>query len=402
MRNAIAVMNTKGGVGKSTLVLALAETLAAEHKKNVLIIDSDAQASISAMLMTAANLHKLQSGGLTIVDLLVTTVLNRNPLDWSKFVVGGVSDVDDARSIYLIPSDMQLTLLEREVSKESMHSELRRVIATLLTAIRDVFDVVLIDCPPGLSVLTESWLREADFHISPTKADYVSVSGLEVFRRFKGLNPEMGFAENLGVVVNMKDAASQHDAEYDTWLRQKPENRCFTQSIPRSSALQHAVQFNQNERSYFAKYPGDAGAAVRALTEELLARMAAAPAVVREKPSAPTPPPVVPSRSAQAAMPAEIYQSAPPQQAAPPRTPPPVPPVVPAPGCPRHDVAGSAAAHRRPLCATTFADSRRPCGRKQCRAVPENLALIARPIPPRKTTGRPLAFSDEAETGSAK
>ncbi len=60
---------------------------------------------------------------------------------------------------------------------------------------RTVFDLVIIDCPPGLSVLTESWLREADFHISPTKADYVSVCGLEVFRRFKALNPEMGFAE---------------------------------------------------------------------------------------------------------------------------------------------------------------------------------------------------------------
>ena len=70
MRNTIAVMNTKGGVGKSTLVLALAETLSALHGKTVLIIDSDAQASVSAMLMTAANLHKLQSNGLTIVDLL--------------------------------------------------------------------------------------------------------------------------------------------------------------------------------------------------------------------------------------------------------------------------------------------------------------------------------------------
>ena len=79
------------------------------------------------------------------------------------------------------------------------------VIGELLAGVRKVFDVVLIDCPPGLSVLTESWLREADFHISPTKADYVSVCGLEVFRRFKGLNPEMGFAENLGVIVNMKE-----------------------------------------------------------------------------------------------------------------------------------------------------------------------------------------------------
>ena len=49
MRNTITVMNAKGGVGKSTLVLALAETLSAFHGKRILVIDSDAQASISHM-----------------------------------------------------------------------------------------------------------------------------------------------------------------------------------------------------------------------------------------------------------------------------------------------------------------------------------------------------------------
>ena len=70
-RNTIAVMNTKGGVGKSTLVLALAETLSCYHGKNVLVIDSDAQASVSSMLTSVAHLHRLQSEGLTIVDHLV-------------------------------------------------------------------------------------------------------------------------------------------------------------------------------------------------------------------------------------------------------------------------------------------------------------------------------------------
>src|SRR5499426_3384059 len=145
MRNAIAVMNTKGGVGKSTLVLALAETLSAHYGKNVLIIDSDAQTSISAMLLTPANLHRLQSEGLTIVDLLVASVLNSMAVDWPRFVVGGVSDVDEARSVYLVPSDMQLTLFEREVSKESLHGKLRSSIGALLTHVRGVFDIVLID-----------------------------------------------------------------------------------------------------------------------------------------------------------------------------------------------------------------------------------------------------------------
>src|SRR5262245_43743575 len=110
MRNTIAVMNTKGGVGKSTLTLAMAEALSAEFGKRVMIIDSDAQASVSSMLLTASNLHSLQSEGLTIVDLLVASVLNNEPTDWSRFAVGGVSDVEEARTLFLIPSNMQLTL----------------------------------------------------------------------------------------------------------------------------------------------------------------------------------------------------------------------------------------------------------------------------------------------------
>lgn len=273
MHNTVAVMNAKGGVGKSTLVLALAETLAAYHGKNVLVLDSDAQASVSSMLMTVSNLYALQNDGLTLVDYLVTRVLQNQDADWTKFVVRNVSDVDDAKTVFLIPSDMQLTLFEREVSKESLHGRLRIVIRELLTAVRPLFDVILIDCPPGLSVLTESWLREADFHISPTKADYVSVCGLEVFRRFKALNPEMGFASNLGVIINMRDAASQTEGEYHAWLGDNRENNCFEQAIPRAAALQDAARFQTHERSFLAKYPGQVGDAMRRLAAEMLTRL---------------------------------------------------------------------------------------------------------------------------------
>lgn len=274
MLNAIAVMNTKGGVGKSTLVLALAETLSAFHGKNVLVIDGDAQSSVSSMLMTVANLHKLQSEGLTMVDYLVANVLNKRATEWTRFVVRNVSDVDDARTVYLLPSDMQLTLFEREVSKQNLHGRMRQAIAQLLAESRKLFDIILIDCPPGLSVLTESWLREADFHISPTKADYVSICGLEVFRRFKALNPEMGFARNLGVIVNMKDSNSPADEDYHAWLRSNPDNRCFVQAVPRLNAMQDAARFQTSERSYSAKYPGAVGHAMKALAAEVVQRMA--------------------------------------------------------------------------------------------------------------------------------
>jgi chromosome partitioning protein len=280
-RTTIAVMNTKGGVGKSTLVLAIAETLTAIFNKTVLVIDSDSQASVSAMLMTSTRLHKLQSEATTIVDLLANTVLQKQPLDWPRYVVGGSSDIDDASGLYLIPSDMQLTLFEREVSKEALHGGLRQSIQALLAGVRSAFDIVLIDCPPGLSVLTEAWLREADFHISPTKPDYISVCGLEVFRRFKSLNPEMGFAENLGVVVNLMDPAGAQDRDYDAWLRERADNRCFTQPIHRSIALQHITQFSPEGRSWLGKYPGSVGAAVKAVSLEVLQRVEAANAATR-------------------------------------------------------------------------------------------------------------------------
>lgn len=286
MLNAIAVMNTKGGVGKSTLVLALAETLSAFHRKNVLVIDGDAQSSVSSMLMTIANLHKLQSEGLTMVDFLVANVLTNDPTEWTRFVVRNVSDVDDARTVYLLPSDMQLTLFEREVSKQNLHGRMRVAIGQMLTEARKLFDVILIDCPPGLSVLTESWLREADFHISPTKADYVSICGLEVFRRFKALNPEMGFARNMGVIVNMKDQNSAADEDYHAWLRNDAENRCFVQAVPRLNAMQDAARFQTSERSYTAKYPGMVGQAMRALAAEVVQRMAEA-----QTAAPPAPPP---------------------------------------------------------------------------------------------------------------
>lgn len=278
MRNTIAVMNTKGGVGKSTTVLALAETLSALHGKNVLVIDSDAQASVSAMLMATTSLRKLQGEGRTLVDFLVSTVLRDTQAEWTDYVVGGVSDIDDAKSLYVMPSDMQLTLLEREVSKEALHARLRATIGGLLSRARIVFDIVLIDCPPGLSVLTECWLREADFHLSPTKPDYISVCGLDVFARFKQLNPEMGFAENLGVLVNMKDRQSSEDDEYHRWLASNPENRCFTQILPRVNALQQAARFQSDERSFGAKYPGEIGVAIRGLSTEIIARLEAATA----------------------------------------------------------------------------------------------------------------------------
>lgn len=274
MRNTITVMNAKGGVGKSTLVLALAETLSNDHGRKVLVIDSDAQASISHMLLPQEALEAAQTSGRTIVDYLVGAVLKPSPVKWQDFVITGASDVDDARSIHLLPSDTQLTLFEREVSKGEHERDLRKIIGALLVEARAAYDIVLIDSAPGLSVLTECWLREADFYVSPTRPDYISSRGLKFLREFRQRDPQMGFAESLGVIINMKDPHAPEDAQYEQWLRQDAELKCFRQAILRVTPLQAAAYHSSSARSYWAKYPGQTGDQLRQLTDEFLRRVA--------------------------------------------------------------------------------------------------------------------------------
>ena len=77
-------------------------------------------------------------------------------------------------------------------------------------------------------MLTECWLREADFYMSPTRPDEISIRGLGFLREFRERNPEMGFANQLGVIINMKDILSPRDEEVDRWLRRDPEHHAST------------------------------------------------------------------------------------------------------------------------------------------------------------------------------
>lgn len=279
MGQTVAVMNAKGGVGKSTVVMALAETLSTFHKKNVLIIDSDSQTSMSIMVMHMSRWEELEKAKRTLVDYLAAITLAGGRDDWRTFVAPRVSDVDEAETIYLIPSHMELSLFEREVSERGMQQQLALAVRELLQETKRYFDVIFVDCPPGISILTETWLRECDFYMPPTKADYLSVRGLAIIERYRDLAPGRRFAHNLGVVINQKDGRIRAEEEWHQWLLAEPKNMCFRNAIPRRAYIQRAADFDAAMRTYAAKYPGDAGEAIRALAIEVLERLDNATAV---------------------------------------------------------------------------------------------------------------------------
>jgi chromosome partitioning protein len=211
-----------------------------------------------------------------MVDFFIASVLKNERAAWTSFLCAGVSDVDDARSIDLLPGGGHLTLFEREISKSGLEAKLRQCVRAFLADARKGYDFVLIDSAPGLSILTECWLREVDFYLAPTKPDYISTHGLQFLGQFSQRDTEMGFAECLGVIICMKDHMAFEDTQFERWLRHNSKHPCFDQVIPRATSLQTAPHFCPRPRSYWAKYPGETGKALRQLAAELLARNAAA------------------------------------------------------------------------------------------------------------------------------
>ncbi|KAB2849254.1 MAG: ParA family protein [Hyphomicrobiaceae bacterium] len=274
MGPSIAVMNAKGGVGKSTVVMSLAETLSVYHRKNVLVIDSDSQTSISVMLMHMSRWEELERAKRTLVDYLAEMVLGEGKADWKDFVATRVSDVEDAEGIYLIPSHMELSLFEREISGRQLYDRLAMAARALLDDASRYFDLIFIDCPPGISILTETWLRQCDFFLPPTKADYLSNRGLSIIHRYRDLARGGRFADNLGILINQKDGRVKSEEEWHQRMLADPESRCFTSCIPRRAYIQRAADFDATMRTYMSKYPGDAGDAMRNVAAELIERIA--------------------------------------------------------------------------------------------------------------------------------
>lgn len=273
----IVIMNAKGGVGKSTLTMAIAETLAEHHGKSTLIIDSDGQMSVSLMMAPGRTLADRAESNLSIVNYFIKKVLeDQEDVDWPQYVCRDVSDVEEIGGIFLIQGDMDLPLLEREVAASNKFAEMRAAARYLLDAAGEYVDVVLVDCAPGISVMTETWLRECDQHLIPVKPDFLAISGLEYLRRFRSRNPEMGFAKPLGVVLNMMEPTSPADRAMAEHLREDETLHCFDASIPMAGIIQRASLYSAEPRSYLAKYAGDPGLAIRAVTQEIVNRLATA------------------------------------------------------------------------------------------------------------------------------
>ncbi|MBT6254185.1 ParA family protein [Candidatus Uhrbacteria bacterium] len=252
MAQIFAIVNQKGGVGKTTTTLNLGAYLANAGKR-VLIVDLDPQGNASSGI--GINHREVEHG---LYEALV-----------------GHSTVDQAlhetnhEGLHIIPTNQSLAGASVELVG---HDNREFVLHKVLEPLKEKYDFILVDCPPSLGLLTLNGLVASDQVVIPIQAEYYALEGLgqllntiELVR--DNLKPELNV---FGAVITMYDQRTKLSKDVLTELYKHFPNKIFRSVIPRSVRLAEAPSFGQTILGYDPK--SKAARAYERLTNEFLLR----------------------------------------------------------------------------------------------------------------------------------
>lgn len=253
MATVISTINLKGGVGKSTSTVAIGEFLSEAFRKRVLIIDIDPQTNATTMLIGEKKWEELNKQGYTLATLFKDALEETTNFDISKTLQKGVSNVNDVRTLDLIPSSLDLIdVQDRLASMPSGRFYTNNPTEVLRRAVKpiiDEYDYVLIDCPPNLGLITLNGLRISNGYIIPTIPDVLSTYGIpQIMSRISAFAGNIGEPiERYGIVVSKYQGNSPLHGRILKHLREDKDKypMVFKTIIPQADAIASAAEFTR-------------------------------------------------------------------------------------------------------------------------------------------------------------
>ena len=280
----MAVANRKGGVGKSTVSVMLAQAFAIWGGKRVLMIDLDSQCNASLILIGGQGWRAAREDDKTIADFFYD-LFDGVPAKPRDYLIPNVGDVHDltgkAPRISLLPGSLLLEDIQGELfvrqSREStdphvVANRVRGRIENLLRRYGASYDLVVLDCPPGLSLAALAALKTADKVIVPFKPDYVSQLAVD---RIALLIEDKGTLDALGEIPlqNRRYVCLANGVRNSGKDRNLIEeiglfHPMLEMQLPQKDSIANAFDWEPGLRSVEQKY-GDAVVDMRKLYDEV-------------------------------------------------------------------------------------------------------------------------------------
>lgn len=226
MKHVIAILNQKGGVGKTTTAINLGAYLA-KSGRSVLVVDMDPQGNATSGL----GVDK-QTLGATMYDVL-----------FGGADAEQITQSTNIDKLSLLPANADLAAAEIDLATEQDRElKLKQILANL------TYDYILIDCPPALGLLSINALGAAGRVLIPVQAEYYALEGLSqllstIQRVRGGINPHL---ELLGVVVTMYDSRTTLSEQVMEELKKHFGDKVLDSVVPRNVRLAEAPSYGKS------------------------------------------------------------------------------------------------------------------------------------------------------------
>jgi chromosome partitioning protein len=237
----VSMMNMKGGVGKSTLAANLGWYGAIRRDLRVLLIDLDPQFNLSQYVLGVEAFENLLAQQQPTIEALFRQPIPGKPNPELSELIHVVNDWDDGSCLHLVPASLELAWSMR-LALERAH-----VLRDGINEVKDLYDVVIIDCSPTESILSTAAYFASDFIVVPVRPEFLSTIGLPLLLRsleeFKNTHKNEPAPDIAGIVFNDATEKVEHE-----------RSRTFVKRL----AEEHSLPVFQHEVGHSDSYPAGA------------------------------------------------------------------------------------------------------------------------------------------------
>jgi chromosome partitioning protein len=283
----LSFINLKGGVAKTTTAVAVAEMLALEERKHVLLIDLDPQTNATVTLISEQQWVEMDNEGRTIAQLFEDRLNPHNSpkFDIEKAIARRASTISDGiPRLDLLPSSIRLIDLQDRIPMIALSGNFTsnplEILRVAIQPVIDRYDYIIIDCPPSLGTVTKNGLRISTGYVIPTIPDIVSTWGIyQIVDNVERFAQDIGRPiPALGIVATKVQANNLHGrviADLQAKRLGRFSEPCglrqpqlFNNKVPQTVTVARGADVDADIRTFKGKY-GNAYDALHGLTQEI-------------------------------------------------------------------------------------------------------------------------------------